>query len=112
MNVLPWRPPGNRTPFPFEIIASYGRIRAEIGIIGPQAVVMAGATAWHGVTQNDYGHFAEHHGHGIITPPELPYGLVCIRHPGALLRAHGDQRAKMEAEAVHALGSLLAGADA
>lgn len=112
MNVLPWRPPGNRTPFNYEIIASYRRVRAEIELIDPRAVVMAGATAWRAVTQNDYGHFSEHHGHGIIAPPEFSYGLVCVRHPGALLRASATDRAKMEAETVRSLRTLMAGADA
>lgn len=107
MNVLPWRPPGSRTPFPYEIIASYARIQAEIAIIDPRAVVTAGATAWHGVTQNSYGHFAEHHGHKLIAPPDRSYGLVCVRHPGALLRAAGREREQMEAETVAALSSMM-----
>jgi DNA polymerase len=112
MNVLPWRPPGNRTPYPYEIIASYQRVRDEIALIDPRAVVTAGATAWHGVTQNSYGHFSEHHGHRLIAPPDRSYGLVCVRHPAALLRAHGKDREQMEAETMRALSSLLAGADA
>src|SRR5437764_75712 len=59
MNVLPWRPPGNRAPYPFEVIASYDRVAAEVAVIAPLIVVAAGATAWRAVTRGDHGRFSE-----------------------------------------------------
>ena len=71
MNVLPWRPPGNRAPYPFEVIASYDRVLGDFLAVGPLIVVAAGATAWQGVTRNDYGRFSENRGKSS-TPRRCP----------------------------------------
>ena len=101
-NVLPWRPPGNRTPYPFEVVASYGRVEREIDVIGPEAVITAGATAWRAVSQGDMGAFSEARGHWHQMPWK-DWSVLPVFHPAAILRAGGADRARMEEDTVRAL---------
>jgi DNA polymerase len=115
-NVLPWRPPGNRTPFPFEIVASYRRVEAELDVIQsglpqPLIVVTAGATAWRAVTQGDLGHFSEARGKWFQVPWK-DWAVLPVFHPSAILRSPGRERELMEADTVTALQSALGGASA
>lgn len=111
-NVLPWRPPRNRTPYPFEIDASMYRVQTEIRLIGPRVVVAVGAVAWQGVTSRHLGIFSanrgkwrrwQQSGHVFLCD------LLAIYHPAALLRAPKYQRTSMEASTVAALHSVLEG---
>jgi DNA polymerase len=111
-NVLPWRPPGNRTPYIFEIIASYPRVADEIAVIQPLVVVAAGSTAWHGVTRNEQGKFGDRRGSMIPGDEDTPYDLIVISHPSAILRLHGRDRQAMEEETVRALRTALEGTSA
>lgn len=109
-NVLPWRPPGNRTPYPFEIIASYRRVEREIDLIAPVSVIAAGAVAWQAVSQRDLGAFSEARGkwHQL---PWKDWSVLPVFHPAAILRA-GREREHMEASTVSALRSALGSASA
>jgi uracil-DNA glycosylase len=84
-NVLPWRPPGNRTPDNFEIVASYNRVEQEIAVIDPLVVVAAGATACQAVTRNRHGRFSDLLGgpHEDVLPGRQ---LWVIYHPSYILR--------------------------
>jgi uracil-DNA glycosylase family 4 len=83
MNVLPWRPPANRAPYPYEIQASYDRVEAEVGVIDPVVIIAAGATAWKGLTRGDHGTFAEARWNWA----DFGAGrLLAIPHPSAILR--------------------------
>jgi DNA polymerase len=42
-NVVPWRPPGNRTPTPFETAACLPFTRRQIELVGPKILVCLGA---------------------------------------------------------------------
>lgn len=113
MNTLPWRPPGNRTPYPFEISASMRRVHDEIRIIGPLVVVAAGAVAWQAITGRQHGPFGDHRGRWMRWSPEghnsFSCDLLAVYHPSALLRAPGNRRPGMEAETLAALQSILEG---
>jgi uracil-DNA glycosylase len=115
MNVLPWRPKSNRTPYPFEIQASMRRVQAEIATIAPQVVVAAGSVAWQAITSKKLGYLAEHRGKWVPGwSPEGHEGFSCdllaITHPAAILRERReDWRAAMEEETVTALRSVLEG---
>lgn len=101
MNVLPWRPPGNRTPYPFEVHASWLRVSAEIAVVDPLVVVAAGATAWKGVTALEQGSFA---GARFRWSHLEGRRLLAVPHPSALLREPaGDERARLEDAVVEAL---------
>jgi DNA polymerase len=45
MNVLYWRPPGNRKPTPGEIAACLPFVRRQIALVAPKVVLLAGGTA-------------------------------------------------------------------
>ena len=106
MNVLPWRPPANRTPYPFEVQASWLRVSAEIAVIDPLVVVAAGAVAWKGVTAGDHGSFPDARFHWSELNGRR---LLAIPHPSAILRTpRDDDRARLEAATVGALGQARA----
>lgn len=107
-NVLPWRPPGNRTPHNFEIVASYRRLEAEIDLVQPARVIAAGAVAWQCVSQGDLGSFAASRGQWFQVPWK-DWAVMPVFHPAAILRA-SDRREQqqMRADAVAALRSSLA----
>jgi DNA polymerase len=44
MNVLYWRPPGNRKPTPGEIAACLPFVRRQIALVAPKVVLLAGGT--------------------------------------------------------------------
>jgi uracil-DNA glycosylase len=108
MNVLPWRPPGNRDPYPFEVQASEARVAAEIAVVDPVVVVAAGAVAWKCVTRGDHGRFAD----ARFNWSELSgRRLLAIPHPSAILRtANGavPLRAQLEDATVDALSRARA----
>ena len=105
-NVLPWRPPGNRTPYPFQVQASRGRVLAEIGLTGPQVVITCGTPAWNCVT-GDPGSLPEWRGR--LRDDAGPWLLLPVYHPSAILHAVGATRAQMRASTVAAFRSVLEG---
>jgi DNA polymerase len=101
MNTLPWRPPGNRAPYPYEVHASWLRVSAEIAVIDPVVVIAAGAVAWKGVTALELGKFADARFHWHDLEGRR---LLAVPHPSAILRERDDQaRFAMEAATVQAL---------
>jgi uracil-DNA glycosylase family 4 len=44
-NVVPWRPPGNRTPTPLETSACLPFIRRQIALVHPEVLICVGASA-------------------------------------------------------------------
>lgn len=113
-NVLPWRPSlGNRTPYPFEIGISQGRVQDEIRLVSPVVVIAAGAVAWQGTMGNEPGHFAGHRGKWVRWRHPAFSGSSCdllaIYHPAALLHAPKSRRQEMREETLAALRSVLEG---
>lgn len=101
INVLPWRPPGNRAPYPFEVHASWMRVSAEIAVIDPLVVVAAGATAWKGVTAGERGSFPDARFHWSELEGRR---VLAIPDPSDILREKDDrERARMENATVDAL---------
>lgn len=102
-NVLPWRPPGNRTPYPFEVQASWARVSAEVAIVDPLVVVAAGAVAWKCLTDNEQGSFPDARFHWSTLHGRR---LLAIPHPSAVLRTPNGAlplRTQMEAATIEAL---------
>jgi DNA polymerase len=46
-NIVPWRPPGNRTPTPQEVAICRPFIERQIELVSPQVLVCLGAPATH-----------------------------------------------------------------
>jgi len=87
MNVLYWRPPGNRKPTPGEIAACLPFVRRQIALVAPKVVLLAGGTATsallglEGITRLR-GRWFELALDGVVTP--LP--VLATFHPSYLLR--------------------------
>jgi uracil-DNA glycosylase len=104
-NVLPWRPPGNRTPYPFEIAASAMRVREEIGIVDPVIVVAAGSVAWRALGKAGVTRFEEARWKWHET--DARRRLLAVPHPAALFHLAPSDRVKWETATVEALKSAL-----
>jgi DNA polymerase len=108
-NVIPWRPPGNRTPYPFQVHASWQRVAGEIELVDPEVIIAAGDTAWRGVTQLDMGRFAAarwkwHELNGRR--------LLAVPHPAWILRLDDAERSGAVTATVRALRLALPGSRA
>lgn len=86
-NVVPWRPPGNRTPTPQELALCLPFIRRQIELVAPDFLVLLGASAAQTLLDEKEGimrlrgHWRDYHcgGRVIRAMPML--------HPAYLLRA-------------------------
>lgn len=103
-NVVPWRPPGNRTPYPFEVQLSQGRLAEEVSLVDPVVIVAAGDVAWRCLTRNEMGPFAE----ARFRWHDLGgRRLVAVPHPSALLRLTGAERTEWLHQTAGALAQAL-----
>jgi uracil-DNA glycosylase len=86
-NVVPWRPPGNRTPTPQELALCLPFVRRQIELVAPDFLVLLGASAAQTLLNEKEGimrlrgHWRDYRGDGT-TIPALP-----MLHPAYLLRA-------------------------
>ncbi|CAK0767195.1 uracil-DNA glycosylase [Azospirillaceae bacterium] len=93
-NILPWRPPGNRSPTPTEIASCLPFIERHIELIDPQFLVLLGGSAAkallgrpEGITKLR-GRWFEYQTPRLPRPiPTLP-----IFHPAYLLRSPTEKR--------------------
>lgn len=91
-NIVPWRPPGNRTPTPLEVQACLPFIKRQIELADPDVLVLLGATAMRALTGSKDG-ILRARGHWI----DYDTGRRRIRaiptfHPAYLLRTPGQKR--------------------
>jgi uracil-DNA glycosylase len=103
-NTVCWRPPGNRTPYPFQVDASSDRLWREIRVADRVVVVAAGSVAWRGVTRKQLGGFEEarfkwHELEGLR--------LLAIPHPAFILRLPDRDRPQWKQKTVDALSQAL-----
>jgi DNA polymerase len=103
-NVVLWRPPGNRTPYPFEVAASRQRLAAELDVVSPVVVVAAGSVAWRGLGAESLGKFDE----ARFRWHELDgRRLLALPHPSYIMRLPGRDAAEWKAAAIGALSLAL-----
>lgn len=106
-NAVCWRPPGNRTPYPYQVQASAGRLRTEIALAHREVIVTAGAVAWRCLTGGrsmpafEESRFKWHELDGAR--------LLSLPHPAYILRLKHDRQA-WELHTVDALSQALAAA--
>lgn len=93
-NVLPWRPPGNRTPTDGEVSVCLPFLQRQIDLIKPKIILLLGASAANAVLNNGEsisklrGHFTDYQmSDGSAVP------TIASFHPAYLLRAPA-QKAK------------------
>ena len=92
-NILPWRPPGNRTPTDAEVALFLPFLRREVALVRPKRLVLVGGVAAKGLIGGKEGitrlrgrwHEVEIPGLGRI--PALP-----TLHPAYLLRSPASKR--------------------
>lgn len=88
-NILPWRPPGNRTPSQGEIAACLPFVRRHIELIAPKLIVMVGGVAAKTITGREDG-ITKMRGKDILFESEnlaAPIPSMAIYHPAYLLRS-------------------------
>jgi len=92
-NVVPWRPPGNRTPTPQETAVCLPFIRRQIALSAPRLIVCLGGSATQtllgvkeGITRAR-GVWRDYHGDDGGAIPALP-----MFHPAYLLRTPAAKR--------------------
>lgn len=89
-NIMPWRPPGNRTPTEEEIEMMRPFVEKHVQLVAPDVILALGGTSAKMLLQTQdgimklRGKFFDYRltGHADVTVPLLP----CL-HPGYLLRA-------------------------
>ena len=93
-NVLPWRPPGNRTPTPGEIAICLPFIERHVALVRPRLIVLAGgvaAKAMLGTSEGIMklrGRWFDYRPAGLESPvPTMP-----TFHPAYLLRSPAQKR--------------------
>jgi uracil-DNA glycosylase family 4 len=92
-NVVPWRPPGNRTPTPIETAACLPFITRQIALVNPRVLVCLGGSAAQtllgvkeGITRTR-GVWRDYPGESGAAIPALP-----MFHPAYLLRQPNAKR--------------------
>lgn len=97
-NILPWRPPGNRTPTDGEVAVCLPFLRRQIELIKPKVIFLLGGSAANAVLNNNdsisklRGHFNDYQtDSGTVIPALASF------HPAYLLRSSG-QKAKAWAD--------------
>jgi len=99
-NVVPWRPPGNRTPTPQETAACLPFIRRQIALVGPRLLVSLGGSATQTLlgakegitrTRGAWRDYVADDGATIRTLPMF-HPAYLLRQPGAKRQAWADLR--------------------
>ncbi len=85
-NVVPWRPPGNRTPSPLEVAACLPFTRRQIELVGADFVICLGAPSMQALLEiregilKTRGRWIAYRADGRVTP------AMAMLHPAYLLR--------------------------
>lgn len=93
-NILPWRPPGDRTPTATEIAACLPFLERHIALVKPRYVVLLGGTAAKSLLNRSEGimrlrgRWYEHPVEGL----DKPVSCLATYHPAFLLRTPKEKR--------------------
>ncbi len=87
-NILPWRPPGNRTPSETEIAVCLPFVMRHVALVAPDVLLLLGATAVRAMTGNTQGIRRVRGQWQSLVVPGLDRPLPCLPtyHPAYLLR--------------------------
>ena len=89
-NILPWRPPGNRTPTNDEILLFRPYVLKHIELVAPKVVVCLGGTAAKALLQTTEG-IMRLRGKWLRSP-DVSAKIFATFHPAYLLRSPGQKR--------------------
>jgi uracil-DNA glycosylase len=91
-NVVPWRPPGNRTPTPLETAVCLPFIRRQIELIDPKILVCLGAAAAQTLLGAKEGIMRMRGRWFIYTAGEKDIRAIAMLHPAYLLRQPAQKK--------------------
>ena len=92
-NIVPWRPPNNRTPSPSEIAAFQPFVKEHIRLIQPKAVVLVGNTPLHAFFNTQYGGITRAHGQWLsLSVENTSVPCMPVYHPAFLLRSPSKKK--------------------
>jgi DNA polymerase len=93
-NILPWRPPGNRTPTAQEVAQCLPFIQRHIALVQPQVVVLLGGVAVKALLETTAGITRIRGQWQTLTLPGVaaPIPVLPTYHPAFLLRAPVQKR--------------------
>lgn len=88
-NILPWRPPGNRTPTESEIAVCLPFVMRHIALVAPEMLLLLGATAVRALTGQTQGIRRVRGRWLALDVPGLAAPVACLPtyHPAYLLRS-------------------------
>jgi len=92
-NILPWRPPGNRTPTDAEVALFLPFLRRHVALIRPKCLVLVGGVAAKGLIGGKEG-ITRLRGrwHQVDIPGLGPLPALPTLHPAYLLRSPASKR--------------------
>ena len=93
-NILPWRPPGNRTPTSAEIALCLPFVERHIALVRPKMIVLSGGVAAKTILATSDG-IMKTRGRWFDYRPdglEAPVPTIAIFHPAYLLRSPAQKR--------------------
>jgi len=93
-NILPWRPPGNRSPTDAEIAACLPFVKRHIELVAPKILILVGGTAAKTLLDKTQG-IMRLRGHWYTYQSDhmnAPIDTRAILHPAYLLRSPAQKR--------------------
>ncbi len=90
-NVVPWRPPGNRTPSPLETASCLPFIRRQIELVDPKILVFLGAAAAQTLLASKEG-IMRMRGRWFAYAGKSEIRALAMLHPAFLLRQPAHKR--------------------
>ncbi|MBQ8869969.1 MAG: uracil-DNA glycosylase [Alphaproteobacteria bacterium] len=105
-NILPWRPPGNRTPTDSEIAVCLPFLKRQIDLIMPKIVLLLGGSAANAVLDNNEP-ISKLRGHWLEYTTSSKENILALAtfHPAFLLR-NSAQKSKAWADFLRVLKKL------
>ena len=93
-NILPWRPPGNRSPTDAEIAACLPFVKRHIELVAPKVLILVGGTAAKTLLDKTQGIMRlRGHWYSYVSPQlDSPIDTRAILHPAYLLRTPAQKR--------------------
>jgi DNA polymerase len=93
-NILPWRPPGNRSPTDAEIAACLPFVKRHIELVAPKILILVGGTAAKTLLDKTQGIMRlRGHWYTYDSPhSDTPIDTRAILHPAYLLRSPAQKR--------------------
>ncbi|MGH7051653.1 MAG: uracil-DNA glycosylase [Acetobacteraceae bacterium] len=93
-NVLPWRPPGNRSPTDQEVAACLPFLLRHLALLQPRFLVLLGSMATRSLTGTSHGISRLRGRWTNVSVPGLPEPIPALPtyHPAYLLRTAGAKR--------------------